>query len=233
MSETQAADQTFADSWIAEIYKRLLHLWWLKASGSTAFMLIFFYSYFALLRAPISPVVTMPTTWVDDWIVFTPSWFYTYASLWLYTVLVPALQPSALRFFGYGCGIGLLCLSGLVCFLFFPSTIPYASMDWFHDPALSILHRVDLAGNACPSLHVATALFSAICLHRLFFTIGCPRWVSHLSWLWCLLIVYSTMAIKQHVMWDVVFGAVLALVWGGIYIKFEDKLIASENAKQN
>lgn len=215
-------------SWFAECKKRLMHLWWLKATGTTTFMVIFFYSYFSLLRSPVYPVVTMSTTWVDDWIIFSPAGFYMYASLWFYTILVPALQPNALRFFGYGCAIGSLCLAGLICFLLFPTATPYASMEWFNDPAVALLRRVDMTRNACPSLHVATAVFSAMCMHRLLRDIHCPRWLLVASWLWSILIVYSTMLIKQHVMWDVVAGAVLAVTWGFAYYKFEDKLKADQ-----
>jgi membrane-associated phospholipid phosphatase len=105
--------------------------------------------------------------------------------------------------------------------------VPYAAMDWFNDPQLSLLRKLDMTGNACPSLHVAAALFTALCLQSLLRRIGCPAWLLALSWLWCVLIVYSTMAIKQHVMWDVVAGVLLALPMAALYLRFESTL--SEN----
>jgi membrane-associated phospholipid phosphatase len=212
-------------NWLSDCKTRLMHQWLFKASGTVLFMVVFFYSYFALLRSPAYPPTTMPLTQVDDWVAFWPPAFYIYASLWLYTALVPALQPSLLRLVAYGCGIGMVCLTGLVLFLFFPSTVPYVSADWFQDPSLSILRKLDMAGNACPSLHVATALFSALNLRRLLQSMGCPPWIHIVNWLWCVLIVYSTMAIKQHVMWDVVAGILLALIFGALYPKLEARLV--------
>ncbi len=217
--------------WHVRCARRLMHLWFFKATGTAAFMAIFFYSYFAVLRSPIGPVTVMPTTWVDDRIAFWPPAFYLYASLWLYTALVPALQPSLVKLVGYGCGIGAVCLAGLVIFSFFPTAVPFGFADWLVDPSLSLLRSLDMGGNACPSLHVATALFSGFCLQRLLRELGGPPWVRLLNWIWCALIIYSTMAIKQHVFWDVVAGAALAGVFAALYPRFERSLVEPEAPK--
>lgn len=190
-----------------------------------AFMAIFFYAYFAAQRSPWGAVTTMAVTSVDNWIAFWPPAFYLYASLWLYVSLVPALQPSMLRLVAFGCAIGALCLSGLVIFTLFPTTVPYASSDWFADPSLSLLRSLDLAGNACPSLHVATAVFSALCLQRLLHELNAPGWVRAGNWIWCVLITYSTLAIKQHVLWDVLAGIALAVFFGALYRLLEARLV--------
>lgn len=211
--------------WCAQLASRFMHLWFFKSTGTALFMVLFFYCYFALLRSPVFTVTVMSTTWVDDWLVFWPPAFYLYASLWVYTSLVPALQPSFLRLVAYGCGIGAVCLTGLLTFLFFPTAVPFnASAPWFQDPTLSILRRIDLSGNAFPSLHVAAAVFSGMSLHTLLREMQCPKWLKIVNWVWCVLIVYSTMAIKQHVMWDVVAGVCLGLVFGLIYPQFEKRL---------
>ncbi len=211
-------------SWYAHCAARLMHLWFFKASGTMAFMAIFFYAYFAVQRSAVSAVTTMPVTWIDDRIAFWPPAFYLYASLWIYTSLVPALQASLLRLVLYGCAIGGLCLTGLVIFTVFPTAVPYASSEWFSDPSLSLLRRLDLAGNACPSLHVATAVFSALCLQTLMADLRAPRWVKVANWIWCALIIYSTLAIKQHVLWDVLAGMALALFFDLIYRQLEARL---------
>ena len=213
-----------ARPWYAHYARRLMHLWYLKAIGTSAFMAIFFYAYFAALNSPVHPVTVMPTTPVDSFVAFWPPAFYLYASLWVYTSLVPALQPSLLRLVAYGVGIGTLCLTGLLLFTFFPTAVPYSSSSWPADASLSLLHSLDAPGNACPSLHVATALFTALCLHKLLREMPSPDWLKTLNWVWCALIVYSTMAIKQHVMWDVVAGIALAAVFGWLYPKLEKRL---------
>jgi membrane-associated phospholipid phosphatase len=220
-----AGESDLPRSWYSRAADRLMHLWFFKATGTAAFMAIFFYSYFAVLHSPIGTVRLMPLTRIDHWVAFWPLAFYLYASLWVYTALVPALQPSLLKLVAYGCGIGSLCLSALVVFSFLPTAVPYEFSSWFTDPSLSLLRSLDMAGNACPSLHVATALFTAMAMHRLLGGLGAPCWVRHVSWLWCGLIVYSTMAIKQHVFWDVLAGLALGLFFGWLYSRLEGWMV--------
>jgi membrane-associated phospholipid phosphatase len=86
---------------------------------------------------------------------------------------------------------------------------------------LSLLRSLDLAGNACPSLHVATAIFTAMAMHHLLRDLKAPPLLRRVSWVWCALIVYSTMAIKQHVLWDVLAGLALGLFFGWLYARLE------------
>ncbi len=72
------------------------------------------------------------------------------------------------------------------------------------------VERVDAAGNAFPSLHVATAVFASIRLHALLSRIGFSAWVRGISAIWALAIVFSTIATKQHVAVDVAGGTALA-----------------------
>lgn len=214
--------------WQQACWRRLVNHWHFKSIATASFMAAFFYAYFAILHAPMYRVMIMGTTRIDEWIPFWPSAFYMYASLWVYTSLVPALQPNISRLFIYGFGIGFLCLTGLVIFTFFPTAVPYASADWFNDPALVILRELDMTGNAFPSLHVASALFTAICLHRQLKSIGCPTWLKMTSWVWCVCIVYSTLAIKQHVVWDALAGLLLGAMVASIYQKFEIFMLSKE-----
>jgi membrane-associated phospholipid phosphatase len=202
-----------------------LHQWFFKASGTALFMAIFFYSYFALLRAPVYPVSVMPLTLVDEAVALWPPAFYLYASLWVYTALVPALQPSFTRLIAYGCGMGGMCLTALLIFLFFPTAVPFESGDWFKTPELAMLRQLDMTGNACPSLHVASSVFTAWCLQRLLRDMAGPTWLHIINWLWCIAIVYSTLAIKQHVMWDVVAGAALGTVAALLYPQLEKRVV--------
>ena len=97
----------------------------------------------------------------------------------------------------------------------FPTTVPQPQLplDMALLPGFALLQGVDAAGNACPSLHVATALFSAFWIDRLLRHIGTPGLLRALNALWLLLIVYSTLAIKQHVALDVAGGTLLALLF--------------------
>ena len=94
-------------------------------------------------------------------------------------------------------------------FYFWPTAVPAADIDWARYPEVGFLKNVDAAGNAFPSLHVATAIFSGIWLDHLLRRFGAPLWSRLFNWMWCIGIIYSTLATRQHVAVDVWAGLVL------------------------
>jgi membrane-associated phospholipid phosphatase len=198
--------------WIRQFVLRARHDFLLKSIGTTVFMTIFFVAYIHLLKHPAFPVTVMPLIGLDDWIAFDPHSLPLYLSLWLYTSLPPALIVGRRELIGYGIAIALVCLFGLGCFYFLPTAVPVPTIDWAAYPGFDFLHRIDSAGNACPSLHVAAAVFSALWLHRLLIEMDSRRWLLALNALWCVGILYSTLATKQHVALDLFAGLALGLV---------------------
>lgn len=187
----------------------ILKHFWFKCFGCTGFILVFFAAYLYLLKNPAFPVTIMPLTLADRLVSFEPLALPVYLSLWMYVSLPPMLMWSRREIVEYGIWIGSLCSIALAIFYFWPNAVPPANIDWLRYPSVSFLKGVDAAGNACPSLHVATAVFSACWLHWQLPSIGLGRGSRLLSAGWCVVIAYSTMAIKQHVAVDVVAGGAL------------------------
>ena len=190
-------------------WSRIQQHFWYKCLGSNAFMVAFFSAYIYLLKHPRGPVTIMPLTVVDHWVGVHPLALPIYLSLWLYVCLPPALMLRRSEVTGYGVRIGLLCLTGLAIFYLWPNAVPPAHIDWAQYPGMTMLKGVDAAGNACPSLHVATAVFACCWLHWLAPTTGFSRAFRRFNFIWCAAIAYSTLATKQHVSIDVFFGALL------------------------
>ncbi len=203
-------------SWHLQILTRIKSHLVLKTFGVPLFTAVFFAGYIFLLKNPIFPVTIMPLTALDTAIGFKPESLFLYASLWLYVSLPPALQATRRELIYYGLAVGSLCVVGLGCFLLWPTAVPPANLDWEQSLGFSILKGMDAAGNACPSLHVATAVFSAVWLNHQLFEVGAPRIVRVFNWAWCAGIAYSTMATKQHVAVDVVAGAILGMFAAGL-----------------
>lgn len=193
----------------AVLAARLRTLWFAKATGTTLGMSGFFVLYFWLLNHPQFPVTVMPLTWVDRLIDFHPETLLLYVTLWVYVALPPAILPDRRELVSYGLAALALAGTGLLIFLFWPTTLPHFEIDWARHATFSTLKAADLSGNACPSLHVAFAVFTAIWLDRLLREIGFGVVLRTLNWLWCLGIVYSTIAVRQHVALDVLAGAAL------------------------
>lgn len=185
---------------------------YLKSIGTMLFIAVFFGAYFYLLRNPAYPVTVMPVIALDRWIPFHPPAFYVYATLWIYVSLPPALLASARELYAYGLAIAATCLTGLGIFYFWPTAVPVPDIDWTRHPGMEFLKNLDAAGNACPSLHVATAVFSGLWLHHLLLRFGAPPWILIVNGVWCSGIVYSTLAVRQHVAVDVMAGLVLGVL---------------------
>ena len=199
-------------SWVRRAASALISHWGLKAIGIPALIGVFFVAYFHLLRHPAFPVSVMPLTALDRLIPFEPRALPLYLSIWVYVSLPPALLTTRRELKAYALDIGLTCLLGLLVFYFWPSTVPTGEIDWALSPAVGLLKDMDAAGNACPSLHVATAAFSCCWLAHLLHRLDAPRGVRVFNVLWFVGIAWSTLATRQHVLIDVLAGLFLGLL---------------------
>lgn len=181
----------------------------LKAFGTMLFIGVFFGAYFYLLKNPAYPTTVMPFTLLDSLIGFQPLAMPLYVSLWVYVSLPPVLLATRRELYAYGLAMTATCLAGLLIFYFWPTAVPLADMDWSLYPGVDFLKNLDASGNAFPSLHVATAIFSGVWLHHLLRRFKTPAWILLVNWLWCIGIIYSTLATRQHVAVDVAGGLLL------------------------
>lgn len=198
--------------WWQQIVARFRAHWLLKMLGTTLSITAFMCVYFWLLRHPAYPVHIMPLTSVDRMIGFQSWSLLPYATLWLYISLVPALLHLNRREMApYLSAVASLSLIGFGIFYFWPTAVPKPDVDWALYPSIEFLKSMDTSGNACPSLHVAFAVLTALWLQRLLKQMHAPLPVHMLNLGWCSLIAWSTLATKQHVMLDLEAGAALGL----------------------
>ena len=199
--------------WTAEIWQRVRRHFLLKLVGTSVFTWLFFIGYLHLLRQPAFPVVVMPLTALDRLIPFQPATLFAYFSLWFYVGIAPGLQLTFRELLVYGLWIAALCLTGLGIFYAWPTAVPPLALDVSGLAGFGVLRGVDAAGNACPSLHVAVAIFTAIWIEQVLRQARAPRALRGLNIAWFALIAWSTLAIKQHVVLDVAAGASLGVAF--------------------
>jgi membrane-associated phospholipid phosphatase len=192
MTPTRSTPET---AWLGA---RLKAHWRFKLIAGAIIIIAFFIGYFLLLSFHIFPVREMPTTALDRLIAFQPGALPLYLSLYLYIPIAPFLLENKRDLNAY-------------C----PTAIPRPD-----SAAYRPLIAIDGPGNACPSLHAAFAVFSAICIDRLARNLGDRGLARGLSWLWCLGILYATLATKQHVAVDMAAGIALGAAWAGLYLQF-------------
>ena len=205
--------------WLRQIGPRLRTLWLAKMIGMTLGMTAFFVAYFATLNHPLFPVTAIPLTAIDRLVGFRPEALPLYLSLWVYVSLAPALLKTRRELMSYALAAVVLSVIGLGIFLIWPTAVPRFEIDWSRHAFFSFLKSADAAGNACPSLHAAFAVFTAVWLEHLLREMSAGRLVRALNWLWCLGILYSTVAVRQHVALDTLSGAVVGAIVALPYLR--------------
>ena len=193
----------------------------LKTGGISAFVWVFFIAYFHVLRYPVQPVTLMPLTALDRLIPFQPQALFPYLSLWFYLGLAPGLMMRVRELLAYGLWAAALCATGLICFYVWPTAVPPLTFDVSGHPGFALLYGVDATGNACPSLHVATAMFTAIWVDYLLRQLQMPWGLRLGNGVWFAAIAYSTLATKQHVVLDALAGAALGAVFALVSLRLQ------------
>jgi membrane-associated phospholipid phosphatase len=201
-------------AWMTELLFRVRWRFPLKFVATSALIALFFLGYFYVQQTPSDVPVAVPLTALDAWIPFHPYALVPYLSLWVYVGAGPGLQRTGGELVRYGLWIGALSATGLALFYIWPTRLPDLVANASDGQMLGMLRRVDSIGNACPSMHVAAAMFTVIRVHDVLARIAAPRWLKALNIVWCALIVYSTLAVKQHVVLDVIAGALLGGLFG-------------------
>ncbi|HVZ66415.1 MAG TPA: phosphatase PAP2 family protein [Opitutaceae bacterium] len=191
----------------------------LKLGSILLFGAVFFAGYFLLLKFPVFPVRLMPVTALDRMIPFQPGALALYVSLWAYVPLVPGLMGKESEIARFYRTAGGMCLVGFAVFLFCPTAVPPLEAGRAVPGMFERLKEVDGSGNACPSLHVAFAVFCALLLGRELRAAGVRGKVQLANWAWCVGIVYSTLATKQHVALDALAGAALGMAGAFIHLR--------------
>lgn len=205
--------------WHRQLARRIGTLWFLKMTGTIAWIVVFFWLYFAVLRhpAPGAAMQPMPFTAADAWIGIHEWAVVPYCSLWVYASLAPALLARD-ELGTYVRSAFLLSVIGLACFWAFPTQVPDLRIDWAAQyPWLQFLKSRDVNGNACPSLHVGFVVLSAAFIARTLARVQAPRALRVANLAWAAIVVWSVLATRQHVLIDVLGGVAAALLalWAG------------------
>lgn len=200
------------------VWARIRSGWWAKILATTVGISVFFVAYFWVLRNPQFELTVMPLSWPDRLIPFDPAALPIYFSLWFYVSLAPALLRDVRELLDFGRACIGLAVVGMAIFLLWPTTTPEFAIDWTQHPSIEFLKRVDVSSNACPSMHVAFAVLTAIRLERTLLELGAPRSLRMGNLVWCIAIAWSTIATRQHVAWDVLAGALLGVAFALLHL---------------
>lgn len=156
------------------------------------------------------------STPVDKAMPFMPYFIYPYSFIYLFTILPALVVENRTLFLRAVTGFAILIFTSAVIFVLFPVSIPrsYEIPAGFTGWVFSQLEWIDNPVCGFPSLHVGLTLFATFVVFRENRLIG---WFCVVI---ALLTILSTLLTKQHVVWDVVGGAIMAVSVDCLFIRY-------------
>jgi membrane-associated phospholipid phosphatase len=201
--------ESFADSrtsWLA----RIAALWREKLFTTIALNILFWSSYFFLSRHALFRPHPLPMTWLDAWAGFRPyPWVWIYESNFLLVPAIPWLIVCREELRRCVIGFILLAIVSFAIFVAFPVASP-RPVDLGTNPFMLLIARADGPFNAFPSLHASTLIYTLALAKRLFGRSLNPLVFAVLI-LWAALILFGTLATKQHYAIDLLAGGLIGL----------------------
>jgi len=192
--------------------------------GLKLFLLVFlnlwvYAPYLYLQKHQFFHVTVMPESGLDSLIPFSSGAAWLYLSIYLLMPVGPFLMKERGEILRYAAGIILTGLCANIIFIFWPTAcLRPGALET--NVAYQFLVTVDNSYHAFPSLHAAFAVYSALCGARMMRELGRPAVQAGL-WLWAGLILYATLATKQHVTADIIAGAALGFaVYACVFVKW-------------
>jgi hypothetical protein len=167
--------------WAAQLGKRVRGYPLLTLIGTSVFIFVFFLGYFYVQRYPLFAPIVMPMTSLDRLIPFQPLALAAYVSLWIYVGAGPGLQATRREMAIYALWMAALCVTGLAIFYLLPTQMADVNVGAADSVFFRTLQSVDAAGNACPSMHVAVAVFTVIRVDDVLRVVRCSRGSSTLA----------------------------------------------------
>jgi hypothetical protein len=200
--------RTFA----ARVPARVAAHWRFKAMLAAVVAFTFCVPYFLIGNYPLLPVRKLPLTWLDRAIGSHPQeWVWVYQSEYLLVNALPWLAERRGQLVRYVRGFSVLSLIAFAVFILVPIRAPEpdvanpSGMYW-------LLKQYDVPLNCLPSLHAALIVYTLAFGNRVAGR-AAPRSLKLFVAAWAALILYSTVATKEHYVVDVVAGVLLALAW--------------------
>jgi hypothetical protein len=156
----------------------------------------------------------LPMTVIDRIVPFEPAWVYVYVSMYVMLTIPPLLTARGGALCRYAIGATIMFLGAAVAFLLWPVAYPRPAPP-ADGPALYLaIVSVDRPINSIPSLHAGIVAYTLVFAGRALADLSRParRAILLVGALWSALILYGTLATKQHYLLDLPPGILLAWV---------------------
>jgi membrane-associated phospholipid phosphatase len=161
---------------------------------------------------PLRPAGRLPLTPIDRAVPFDPNWVYPYLSLYPMLILPPLLATRPAQLWRYTIGAVLMFLAATIVFLIWPIEYPRPPLPHLAPAAYRLVTTIDRPLNSIPSLHAGLVAYSLLFAARVLSDVrpGIRRLSLGLLALWGAVILYATLATRQHYLLDLPPGLLLA-----------------------
>ncbi len=155
------------------------------------------------------------TTAMDQWFPFAPEWSVVYVGAFPFWIVSYVVLARGWSWYGVMTAEVLAKLLCGVCFLLLPTTNvrPELTGAGFGVWLLGMIYRLDAPRNLLPSIH---CMESWLCFAGLRCRRDVPLWGKAAALICAVLICWSTLATRQHVLVDVIAGILLAETMMGL-----------------
>lgn len=156
--------------------------------------------------------------------------------VWVYHTLIPGIVLAHIFFIRkkrvFYSSIISFTIAVIVlksCFLLFPAACPRVELDpaSMSEWLLSWTYNIDATNNTFPSTHITFACLAFLNVWRSSFSCNIKAVLSY--GIWAILILVSTLVIKQHFIFDVISGMLLAMLAAWTSYKIYDGIINVTN----
>ena len=164
--------------------------------------------YFSPQTWPVLAAIPAPALAIDEWVPFGAHWALFYQSVFIVHTLAMWLPAKAETVRAYTRDVAIAYAVASVIFWVYPTVSPRPT------EVNVMLYRwcielIDGPGNAFPSLHAAIATLSAGYLWGHFRAAGASVYWGLALLVWWVMLMYSTLAVRQHRVLDLLAGAAL------------------------
>ena len=173
---------------------------------------IFFYLCYFLIPSIsfIEPKKVLYLT-IDNKINFDSNFTILYLSIFIYMPFAWIFIKYLFELKQFAFGIVLQNLVAVIFFTFYPMFIDRPILN-NHDLYFYLI-KIDKSTNTFPSLHASFTVYSFLWINQIFKNLKrFSLLIRFFFFVWGVLILYSTLAIKQHVVIDLLSGGLFAIL---------------------
>jgi hypothetical protein len=211
------------------LFERMRAKFGWKALLLVAFGPVLTVFYYLPQWLPLFSSTTIPLTSIDKAVPFQPWWIWPYMSMYVMIPIPPLLATRGRDLARYALGMTIMFVTCCVFFFLWPIAyprpplLPGDSAPAFYRHIVSI----DQPINALPSLHAGLTAYTLFFAARILRDLPRRPYLAMLTigWVWAALILYGTMATKQHYLVDLPPGILIA--WIGHWLVWRNAGVAT------